>query len=207
MSEKVFYPTKIVCVGLNYREHAGELGFAIPKNPILFMKPVSSLIFNNDHIIIPPMSNQVDYEAELAVIIDSVCKNVSENRAFEYIKGYSCLNDVTARDLQKIDGQWTRAKSFDTFCPVGPDIVKIDDPNNLNIQCRLNGNIVQQSNTRDFIFNVGYLISFISKIMTLYPGDIIATGTPFGVGKLNEGDVVEVEIEKIGILKNFVKKY
>ncbi|HOF00597.1 MAG TPA: fumarylacetoacetate hydrolase family protein [Spirochaetota bacterium] len=206
MKSSIYNPTKIVCVGLNYREHAKELGFAIPTSPILFMKPLSSIIYNNQPIVIPSISNQVDYEAELAIIIGKKCKNISKDASFDYIKGYSCLNDVTARDLQQIDGQWTRAKSFDTFCPIGPDIVQVKDPNNLEIQCRLNGKTVQRSNTNDFIFNVQYLVSFISQVMTLEGGDIIATGTPFGVGRMKEGDIVEVEIEQIGILKNNVVK-
>lgn len=206
MKTSIYNPTKVVCVGLNYREHAKELGFQIPANPILFMKPLSSIIYNNQSIVIPSTSNQVDYEAELAVIIGKRCKNISINDSFDYIKGYSCLNDVTARDLQKVDGQWTRAKSFDTFCPIGPDIVQVKNPNNLEIQCRLNGKTVQRSNTADFIFNIQYLVSFISQVMTLEEGDIIATGTPFGVGQMKDGDIVEVEIEKIGVLKNNVVK-
>jgi 2-keto-4-pentenoate hydratase/2-oxohepta-3-ene-1,7-dioic acid hydratase in catechol pathway len=191
-------------VGLNYREHAKELGFAIPKNPILFLKPTTSLIYNNETIVIPEMSKQVDYEAELAIVIGRRCKAIKEEESFDYIEGYTCLNDVTARDLQKIDVQWTRAKSFDTFCPVGPAIVKVKNPDNLHIQCRLNGVLKQDSSTSDFIFNVSYLVSFISQIMTLEKGDIIATGTPSGIGQMKKGDVVEVEIEGIGILKNYV---
>ena len=206
MKTSIYNPTKVVCVGLNYREHAKELGFAIPANPILFMKPLSSIIYNNQSIVIPSTSNQVDYEAELAVIIGKKCKNIPQDVSFDYIKGYSCLNDVTARDLQKVDSQWTRAKSFDTFCPIGPDIVQVKNPNNLEIQCRLNGKTVQRSNTADFIFNIQYLVSFISQVMTLEEGDIIATGTPFGVGQMKDGDIVEVEIEKIGVLKNKVVK-
>ncbi len=200
-----YNPTKIICVGLNYKKHAEELGYEVPENPILFLKPLSSIIYNNDSIIIPEMSKRVDYEAELGVVIKDRAKNISIENAFDFIEGYTCLNDVTARDLQKLDGQWTRAKSFDTFCPVGPEIVKLDNPNDLKIQCRVNGITKQDSRTCDFIFEVEYLVSFISKVMTLERGDIIATGTPSGIGPIKQGDEVEVEIEGIGILKNYVK--
>ena len=200
-----FKPTKIICAGLNYKDHAPEMKMNVPLEPVIFMKPPTSLIYNNDFIMIPPMSKRVDYEAELAIIIGKRCKSVRKEDVFDVIEGYTCLNDVTARDLQSVDGQWTRAKGFDTFCPVGPDIVKIDDPDNLRIQCRVGGVTRQDSNTGEFIFDVKTLVSFISNIMTLEKGDIISTGTPGGIGQLNPGDVVEVEIEKIGILKNFVK--
>ncbi len=197
-------PTKIICVGLNYIDHAKELNMKIPEEPIIFLKPTSSIIYNNDKIIIPNQSNRVDYEAELAVVIDKKCKNVKKEDALNYIKGYTILNDITARDLQKKDGQWTRAKSFDTFCPMGPKIVKDINPYNLDIQLKVNGEIKQKSNTKNMIFTVEELIEFISSIMTLYPDDVISTGTPPGVGKLNRGDVVEAEIEDIGILRNYV---
>jgi 2-keto-4-pentenoate hydratase/2-oxohepta-3-ene-1,7-dioic acid hydratase in catechol pathway len=201
-----FNPTKIICAGLNYRSHANEMGMKIPDSPIIFLKPLTSLIYNDDAIILPEMSDRVDYEAELAVVIGRKCKSVSPEEAYEVIEGYTCLNDVTARDLQSLDGQWTRAKGFDTFCPVGPRIIKNVNPDDLHIQCRVNGVIVQDSGTFDFIFKVGPLVSFISRVMTLEKGDIISTGTPSGIGRLNDGDTVEVEIEKIGILKNHVKK-
>lgn len=201
-----FKPTKIVCVGLNYKSHAIEMGKSLPEYPVLFMKPPSSIIFNEQAIILPSMSKRVDHEAELAIVIGKRCKNVKKEEAFEYIKGYTCLNDVTARDLQSIDGQWTRAKGFDTFCPIGPRIVKVDNPNNLIIECRVNGIVKQHSTTADLIFKVEDLVSFISSIMTLEENDIIATGTPAGISSINEGDVVEVEIENIGILRNFVKR-
>ncbi|MCK5282680.1 MAG: fumarylacetoacetate hydrolase family protein [Nanoarchaeota archaeon] len=200
-------PTKIIAIGLNYKTHAKELNMPIPKSPILFMKPVSSIIGPEEDIILPEMSKRVDYEAELAFIIKKKAKNIEEENALEYIEGFTCLNDVTARDLQNLDGQWTRAKSFDTFCPIGPKLVDTDklDPNNLKIQLYLNGELKQDSSTKEFIFKIEEILSFISKIMTLNPGDIITTGTPSGIGPMHSGDTVEVRIEKIGELKNYVK--
>lgn len=194
-------PTKIICVGLNYKDHAKELNMPLPEEPILFMKPISSLIGPEDSIIYPKMSKRVDYEAELAIII----KNIEENEVMDYIEGFTCLNDVTARDLQKKDGQWTRAKSFDTFCPIGPKVVKGINPNNVKIQSFLNGELKQDSNTSNFIFKVEELVSFISKIMTLTPRDIIATGTPSGIGPMKKDDIIEIKIEGIGTLRNYVK--
>ena len=196
-------PTKVVAVGLNYRDHARELGMAVPENPVLFLKPPTAVIGPGDNIIYPAMSRQVDYEGELAVVIGKRCKNVPAGEAESHILGYTCFNDVTARDLQRKDGQWTRAKSFDTFAPFGPWIGRID-PSDADIQTRINGKVVQKSNTSDLIFDVPRLLQFISGVMTLEPGDVIATGTPPGVGPLQKGDAVEVEIEGIGILKNFV---
>ena len=198
-------PTKIVCVGLNYHCHAKELGMNTPHHPILFIKPLTTLIGPKDKIVYPKMSKRVDYEAELAIIIKDKTKNVSKKEAMKHIEGFTCLNDVTARDLQKLDGQWTRAKGFDTFCPIGPKIVKLDNPNNLKIQAILNGKIVQDSNTKNFIFKVEELVSFISKVMTLNTGDIIATGTPKGIVPMKRGDKIEVKIEGIGTLTNYVK--
>lgn len=195
-------PSKIVAVGLNYADHAGELNLKIPEFPALFMKPSSSIIGQNDSIICPPMSKQVDYEAELAVVIGKTASYVSQEEAKGYVLGYTCLNDVTARDLQNIDSQWTRAKGFDTFAPVGPWIETDIDPDNADIKLRLNGELKQSSNTSNFIFKTDYLISKISEIMTLYPGDIITTGTPSGIGSMHDGDVVEVEVGGIGILRN-----
>ena len=197
-------PSKIVAVGLNYIDHAKEFNMAIPSEPIIFLKPSSSVIFNNEKIKYPKMSKQVDYEAELAIVIGKKCKNVSEKNSKKYILGYACLNDVTARDLQKKDGQWTRAKSFDTFSPIGPHIVSGINPNNLKIELFLNGELKQSSNTKNLIFIVEKLVSFISKIMTLEKYDVIATGTPIGVGPVKTGDKVEVKIEKIGTLTNYV---
>ncbi len=197
-------PSKIIAVGLNYIDHAKELKMKVPAEPVIFLKPSSSVIFNNEKIKYPKMSKQVDYEAELAVVIGKKCKNVSEENSKKYILGYVCLNDVTARDLQKKDGQWTRAKSFDTFCPLGPHIVSGIDPGNLKIELFLNGKLKQSSNTKNLIFKIGKLVSFISKIMTLEKYDVIATGTPVGVGPVKIGDKIEVKIEKIGTLTNYV---
>lgn len=200
-------PTKVIAVGLNYHSHAKELGMECPRHPIIFLKPVSAIISNEETIIIPEMSKRVDYEAELALVIKKKCKNIEEKDAMKYVEGFTCLNDVTARDLQELDTQWTRAKSFDTFCPIGPILVKPDeiDPNNVRIQLYLNGELKQDSSTKEFIFKVEHLISFISKVMTLNPGDIITTGTPPGVSPMKSGDVVEVKIEGIGTLRNYVK--
>lgn len=197
-------PTKIIAVGLNYFDHANEVQMKISDEPLIFMKPPSTLIAHNDNIIYPKMSKQLDYEAELAVIIKNRIKNIEPEDVFENILGYTCFNDVTARDLQKKDEQWTRAKSFDTFAPIGPFISTGLNPDNLQIKLYKNGQLMQDSSTNNMIFKVDKIISFISKIMTLFPGDIIATGTPSGVGKLEEGDIVEVEIEGIGVLKNNV---
>jgi 2-keto-4-pentenoate hydratase/2-oxohepta-3-ene-1,7-dioic acid hydratase in catechol pathway len=187
-------PTKIVCVGLNYKKHAAEMGHTLPVEPVLFMKPVSAIIYDGDLIKYPAMSQQVDYEAELAIVM-------GEGNT---IAGFTCANDVTARDLQRKDGQWTRAKSFDTFCPLGPEIVRVDDPNRLSIKAILNGRIVQDSNTADMIFSVEEIIAFISQVMTLNKDDIILTGTPSGIGSMNRGDEIVIEIDGIGALKNRV---
>jgi len=187
-------PTKIVCVGLNYKKHACEMGMELPEEPILFMKPTSSIIKDGEEIKYPAMSKQVDYEAELAIVMGEGGK----------IAGFTCANDVTARDLQHKDGQWVRAKSFDTFCPIGPGIVQVDDPNNLGIKAILNGNIVQDSNTSDMIFSVEEIVDFISQVMTLNKDDIILTGTPSGVGPMEKGDEIVIEIEQIGSLRNIV---
>lgn len=197
-------PGKIVCVGLNYRDHATELGFSYPEEPVLFLKPPTALIGPGEDIIYPAMARQVDYEAELAVVIGATTWRVSKDAAPEYILGYTCGNDITARDLQKKDGQWTRAKSFDTFCPLGPYIVTDINPQHSAISLFVNGERKQHSNIRNLIFDVGHLVSFISHIMTLYREDVILTGTPSGVGPLNPGDVVAVEIEGIGRLENRV---
>jgi len=200
-------PTKIILVGLNYKDHAQELKMKLPEEPLIFMKPPSSLIGHQDYIRFSRRWGRVDYEAELAIVIKKEGRNISPKKAKEYILGYTCLNDVTARDLQKKDGQWTRAKSFDTFCPLGPFVeTKIKDPNNLKIKLFLNNKLCQSSSTSNFIFKVEGIISFISSIMRLYPFDIISTGTPPGVGRLKDGDKVEIEIEKIGRLVNYVQE-
>ncbi|EKQ54773.1 MAG: 2-keto-4-pentenoate hydratase/2-oxohepta-3-ene-1,7-dioic acid hydratase [Methanobacterium sp. Maddingley MBC34] len=197
-------PSKVVCVGLNYRDHAEELNMALPDEPILFIKPPTTVIGHEDIIVYPTQSHQVDYEAELAVVIGLEARFVNQEDAFDCIAGYTALNDVTARDLQQKDGQWTRAKSFDTFCPLGPWMETEMDPTNQKICMKVNGKVKQDSNTRNMIFPPEELVSFISQIMTLHPGDVIATGTPPGVGPLHVGDVAEVSVEGVGILKNKV---
>lgn len=198
-------PSKIVCVGLNYRDHAAELNMEIPEEPVLFLKPPSSVIGHEDTIVYPEISKQVDYEVELGVVISKKAKNVNASDAWDVIGGYTIVNDVTARDIQRKDGQWTRAKSFDTFCPLGPFIETEMDPHKQKISLRLNGKTKQFSNTSKMIFKVNELVEFISSVMTLLPGDIIATGTPPGVGPMKPGDIVEAEIESIGTLRNYVK--
>lgn len=203
--EPTFAPSKIVCVGRNYADHAAELGNEVPKEPLLFLKAPSALFRNNENIIIPPQSQQVEHEGELAVIIGKTCKNLADDAdVSEYVRGYSCLNDVTARDLQKKDGQFARAKSFDTFCPLGPHIETELDVTDLRVVTRVNGEIRQDGRTSQMAFPVEFLIRYISNMMTLLPGDVIATGTPSGVSRMNTGDVCEVEIEGIGTLRNAV---
>lgn len=198
-------PSKIVCVGRNYREHAAELGNKMPEEPLLFLKAPSAVIGSHDAIRLPPNSQQVEHEGELGVVIGRVTRKLSENdNPLDYVFGYTCVNDVTARDLQRKDVQFTRGKSFDTFCPAGPWIETELDPRNLPVTTRLNSEIKQQGNTADMAFPVAFLIRYISAIMTLYPGDLIATGTPAGVSKMKDGDVVEVEIAGIGVLRNQV---
>jgi len=205
VSKVKFEPSKIVCVGLNYRDHAAELKMPTPEYPIIFLKPPTALIGHDQAIIYPKKeTEELHYEAELAMIVKKEAHRIGEKEAAKYILGFTCANDVTARDLQRADGQWTRAKSFDTFCPVGPTIVSGIDPNDLAIKLYLNGKIKQDSRTSQMVFRPAFLISFISRIMTLLPGDIILTGTPAGVGPMEVGDVVEVEIEEIGRLKNGV---
>ena len=201
--EKGFAPSKIVCVGRNYAEHAAELGNEVPKAPLLFLKAPSALIYDGDAIVLPSQSSQVEHEAELAVIIGRDCKDIADDEdPFQYVKGYTCLNDVTARDLQKKDGQFARAKSFDTFCPIGPHIETELDAADVAVTCRVNGDMKQTGRTSQMVFPVEFLIRYISRQMTLKAGDLIATGTPSGVSKLTPGDVCEVEIEGIGTLRN-----
>ncbi len=197
-------PSKIIMVGLNYRKHAKELGLKIPKEPVLFLKPSTSLLAAGAKIIYPQAVKRLDYEAELAFVVKKTARNIREKKAKEYILGYTCCNDVTARDLQKKDGQWTRAKSFDTFCPLGPHIETQIQPENLSVCSYLNGKLKQSSTTADFIFPVCYLLAFVSRIMTLLPGDVISTGTPHGIGRMKKGDKIEVQISGIGCLKNQV---
>ncbi|MEJ5377539.1 MAG: fumarylacetoacetate hydrolase family protein [bacterium] len=195
-------PSKVVAVGLNYRDHAEETGHPIPEEPLLFMKPSTAVIGPGESIRLPSASQRVDYEAELAVVLAKRTYCVSEKEALDHVWGYTCLNDVTARDLQAKDGQWTRSKSFDTFCPLGPWIVEGLDPTELSVEGWLNGELRQRSSTRNLIFPVPRLVSFVSHIMTLLPGDVIATGTPSGIGPLRSGDRFQVRIEKVGILEN-----
>jgi 2-keto-4-pentenoate hydratase/2-oxohepta-3-ene-1,7-dioic acid hydratase in catechol pathway len=197
-------PSKIVCVGRNYREHAKELGNEPPTELLIFLKPPSAVIAPGEPIRRPRVSERVDHEGELGVVIGKVCRNLRDDADVRgYIRGYTCVNDVTARDLQKKDGQWTRAKGFDTFCPVGPVITDEVDPwAGLGVETRVNGEVRQRGNTRDFIFSLDAIIRYVSRVMTLLPGDLIATGTPAGVGPLKAGDVVEVSVEGIGTLKN-----
>jgi len=197
-------PSKIICIGLNYKDHAEELNMEIPEEPIIFMKPPTSVIAHHEKIIYPEKVTQLDYEAEMAVVISNKAHHVKDDDANNYIGGFTVLNDVTARDLQRKDIQWTRAKSFNTFCPLGPCIETEMDHSNQKISLNLNHQLKQNSNTKNMIFSVERLIEFISHIMTLMPGDIIATGTPPGVGPMNKDDVVQAEVENIGILENRV---
>ncbi|MHC1692609.1 MAG: fumarylacetoacetate hydrolase family protein [Sphaerochaetaceae bacterium] len=195
-------PSKAVCVGLNYRDHAEELKLPIPSEPVLFIKPSTSVIGPGDPIIHPRQSTRVDHEAELTIVIKKTTKDVEKADAPDYILGYTCGNDVTARDLQSPQGQWTLAKAFDTFLPLGPVITDEVDGDHLEIEARVNGVVKQHSNTANLIFKPAYLVSYISKIMTLCPGDIIMTGTPGGISPMKVGDRVEIEIQGIGILQN-----
>src|SRR4030043_1304807 len=197
-------PSKIVPLGLNYRDHAEEVKMAIPQEPLLFIKPSTSVIGPGEAILYPRMSKRVDYEAELAVVIGRVAKKVPEEKVADYILGYTCLKDVTARDLQPKDGQWTLSKGFDTFSPIGPWIVTGLDPRHLDISSYLNGKKRQYSNTKNLIFGPLQLVSFISRVMTLLPGDVIATGTPSGIGPMSIGDKIDVVIEGIGTLSHHV---
>lgn len=198
-------PSKIICVGLNYRDHAEEMNRQLPEAPMLFMKPNTAVLAHNEEIVYPShMSKRVDYEGELAIVIGRKSHMVEEQDAENYIFGYTCINDITARDLQKIDIQFTRGKGFDTFAPFGPFIETEISPENLSIKTLLNNEVKQNSNTGNLIFKVKTLVSFISKIMTLLPGDIIATGTPAGIGPVKPGDRLEVRIDGIGSLVNYV---
>ena len=201
-------PSKIVAIGLNYRAHAEETGRGLPEEPMIFLKPTTSVIGPGDAILMPPQSQRVDHEAELAVVIGRATRNVAAADALDHVLGYTCANDVTARDLQAKDVQFTRAKGFDTFCPLGPSIVGVTDIDGgkLDITCRVNGEVRQHSNTSDLVFGVAELIEFVSSVMTLLPGDVILTGTPDGISPLHDGDNVEVELEGIGVLSNPVRR-
>jgi 2-keto-4-pentenoate hydratase/2-oxohepta-3-ene-1,7-dioic acid hydratase in catechol pathway len=196
-------PSKIVCVGRNYLEHARELGNEMPERPLLFFKPPSALIEEGDPIVLPPESQRVEHEGEIAVVIGARARHVTPERAMRYVGGYAALNDVTARDLQKTDGQWARAKGFDSFCPMGVVVPAGGvDAAELEVICRVNGEVRQHGHARDMAFDIPTLIAYISAVMTLEPGDVIATGTPAGVGPLAPGDLVEVEVPGVGKVRN-----
>jgi len=199
-------PSKVICIGLNYHAHvkASYSADEAPGNPLLFMKPPSSIIGQEDLIVLPAVSERVDYEAELGVVISKTARDVDEKNADDYILGLTCVNDVTARDLQKKDGQWTRAKGFDTFCPVGPWIITGVDYKNIQVEGILNDKVMQSGSTAQMIFDIPYLISYVSSIMTLNPGDLISTGTPAGISPMKTGDKIEVKVENVGTLTNFV---
>lgn len=199
-------PGKIICVGRNYAAHAKEHDAEVPDVPLLFLKPPSSVIGTGQTILMPPQSQQVEHEAELVVVIGKRGRWISAGDAYNYILGYTIGNDITARDLQRRDGQWTRSKGFDTFCPLGPWIETEFDPTDALITCSVNGEMRQMASTHDMVFRVEQLIAFASSIMTLDPGDIIMTGTPSGVSPLRTGDVVEISIDKLGTLRNPVEK-
>ena len=197
-------PGKIIGIGRNYRDHAAELGNTVPAKPLLFFKPATAVIADGAAIVLPPESQQVDFEAEIAVVIGSSLRRATETEARAGIAGITCVNDVTARDLQRAEEQWTRAKGFDTFCPIGPRVVPLDPRrfDELELFCRVNGKQRQHGRASDMVFSILALVSFVSQVMTLERGDVIATGTPAGVGRLEPGDVVEVEIPGVGVLRN-----
>ncbi len=200
-------PGKIVCVGRNYLEHAKELGNVVPERPLLFLKPPSALIGDGETIVLPSASSQVEHEGEIGVVIGSPLRKATPAAAREAIRGITCVNDVTARDLQRTDGQWTRAKGFDTFCPAGPAVwtpPRGFDLSQLTVACRVNGAVRQSGAAREMAFDIPTLLAYISGVMTLEPGDLVATGTPAGVGRLLPGDDVEVEIPGVGVLRNTV---
>jgi len=196
--------SKVVCVGRNYAEHAAELGNEVPKEPLLFLKPNTSVVGPQDGIVYPRQSHDVQHEAELAVVIGRLCKDIPPERVPEVVFGYTCANDVTARDLQRTDGQWSRAKGFDTFCPLGPWIETELDPSDLAVTCTVGEELRQAGRTKQMVFDVPFLVSYISEVFTLLPGDVILTGTPAGVGPMEVGDEVAVSIEGIGTLTNKV---
>jgi 2-keto-4-pentenoate hydratase/2-oxohepta-3-ene-1,7-dioic acid hydratase in catechol pathway len=202
---KPVIPTKIICVGRNYIDHAREEGVEVPEIPLLFLKPPSAVIYSGESIILPPQSQQVEHEAELAVVIGKKARWIRSEQAQEYIFGYTIANDVTARDLQRRDGQWTRGKGFDTFCPIGPWIETEFDSSDAVISCKVNQELRQMASTREMVFTINQLIAFITSVMTMEPGDLILTGTPAGIGVLQHGDKVEVTIEGIGSIQNPVK--
>jgi 2-keto-4-pentenoate hydratase/2-oxohepta-3-ene-1,7-dioic acid hydratase in catechol pathway len=195
-------PSKVVCVGKNYAAHAAEFDSDVPEEPLLFLKPSTSVIGPEDPIELLPISRRVDYEGELAVVVGRLAKHIRSEEAYRYILGYTCANDVTLRSLQKSDDQWTRAKGFDGSCPLGPWIETDLDPNDAWVETRLNGDVVQRGHTADLAFGVATLLEYITEFMTLLPGDVLLTGTPEGVGPLTAGDVVEVDVDGVGTLRN-----
>lgn len=197
-------PSKVVCIGVNYKDHAREMGLELPKQPLMFMKPASAVIATGEVIVHPTLTENLHFEGELAVVIKKPARRIKAEEAEEYILGYTCANDVTARDLQQRDGQWTRAKGFDTFCPLGPAIVPKLDHRNLRIVTKVNGEVRQDSNTNQLVFDVPQLLESITAVMTLLPGDVVLTGTPAGVGQVQVGDEISVTIEGIGTLTNRV---
>lgn len=197
-------PSKIVCVGKNYYDHAVEMGAGVPEYPILFMKTPNCINRPEGELHAPDFVQRLDYEAELAFVIKKTAKNVPAEEAWNYILGFTCMNDVTARDIQKADGQWTRGKCMDGFAPIGPVLTDEVDPTNLRVMARLNGVVVQDSNTDKFMTKIPEMLAFITASMTLEPGDVVATGTPAGIGPMHPGDVIEVEVEGIGVLRNHV---
>ena len=198
------FPTKVIGVGNNYTDHVAEMGAEVPQEPIIFSKPATAVIGPDAAVVLPTESSEIHHEAELAVVIGTVARQVAPEDAGAHILGYTAANDVTARDLQSRDGQWTRAKSFDTFCPLGPAVETELDPQGLRVACRVNGELRQDGTTEDMVFGVAELVSFVSRVMTLLPWDVILTGTPSGVGPLVPGDLMEVEVERIGVLRNRV---
>jgi len=203
---KSIKPSKIICVGTNYADHARELNLKVTEEPLIFIKPPSSVIYDGQDIVYPHGITRLDFEAELAVVIKKEGRHIDEGGARGYILGYTCLNDVTARDIQAKESQWTRSKSFDTFCPIGPHIETDVNPSGIKVESYLNGERKQSSTTANLLFSVPRLVSFVSGIMTLLPGDIISTGTPFGVGSMLPGDRIEIRIDGIGSLNNAVVK-
>lgn len=195
-------PSKVMCVGRNYREHAAEFGNPVPEEPLLFLKPPSSIVGPDDEVVYPTLSHRVDHEAELVVVIGRSAERVGRGDAMSVVGGYTCGNDVTARDIQKSDGQWTRGKGFHTFCPLGPWIETVYDPSDVRVTCTVNGEVRQDGRTRDMIFDIPFLIEYISRFTRLEVGDVIMTGTPEGVGSVDIGDVMSVEVEGLGSLSN-----
>ncbi len=205
MSARRFRPGKIVCVGRNYREHAKELGNEVPQSPLIFLKPPSSVVWEGEAVELPPESLKVEYEGEIGIVIGSTMTRISEADAVGGIRSIVAVNDVTARDLQKSDGQWTRAKGFDTFCPLGEESSRVPDLESLSVVTRVNGVERQRGKSTEMVFSIPSLLAYISRIMTLEPGDLVATGTPSGVGPLAPGDIVEVEIPGVSRVSNPVR--